>query len=756
MNVSIEYDASASINDLNESMISTESEVNPQDLDRSTKRVTQDTPQNNGTNPTYITNLEATMEHQATTATNTTSVQSPPTTVPGRVMLIDNQSPANPNDVETFALRLRQYSTGTRFRTAPTTPKVSQEHVYIGYFDVKVRVEKSDNPWEELIESTRDIFTQLWKADSSIKIFVYERALRFSDSSFISNATDFRKLTFANFDTYFFRGAPLPLGGSRTLNVLMTHTSPFDQIMKQIGPILMGMQCGIYRRTLQAEKTTTIGWAYMSTKHTNKLTLAEAITAKIQIPVGLQWRMITTGIAISELKEEQKVRAIHFEVEDCDVQYAKKILNDLYHHSKTDGFPLGMKLRFMPMYDNIPNTEGQNTLTTMVGFQQRYCKYIGEYISGDIINIDGTLPNGATIRQYLMSMRIEDDKRKRVFLGINKTWNNRGYVYSILPKHRDLASVTIQHLLTKLHFDFPHASEDGKVYPDIDKYFDTVAWERAQETTWDPNRNCAVATNMDNLQGTLDAMKGEDMFETFYELEDDKIVIKNDKDDDIDKEKLMLDTDGKSIATRTRSSRRPVTETNRGTPTSGSRVSFGDSVASPITVGTTAAGSALTMADVQSMVTSTVLPMIAREVAKEFSGMQGSLSTVVTQMQDNMTQFQQQQQQQLQQQQQQLQQFQQQQVQFQQQQQQWFQQQFDTQQPMQNNHEVHNMETITQEQQQLMYQQQQQHHQQQYPQQHSHPQQFQHHHHQQVHQQQPQTHHQFPAAHPMEGEQHPS
>jgi hypothetical protein len=102
----------------------------------------------------------------------------------------------------------------------------------------------------------------------------------------------------------------------------------------------------------------------MSTKHTNKLALAEAITEKIQIPVSLQWR----GVAISELTEEQKVRAIHFEVKDCDIQYAKKILNDLYHHSKTDGFPLGMKFRFMPMFANIPNTDGQNSLTTMVGF----------------------------------------------------------------------------------------------------------------------------------------------------------------------------------------------------------------------------------------------------------------------------------------------------------------------------------------------------------------------------------------------------
>jgi hypothetical protein len=459
--------------------------------------------------------------------------------------------------------------------------------------------------------------------------------------------------------------------------------------------------------------------------------------------------MITTGVAFSELKEEQKVRAIHFEVEDCDVQFAKKILNDLYHHSRTDGFPLGMKLRFMPMYANIPNTEGQNTLTTMIGFQERYCRYIGEYISGDILNVDGSLPNGLSIRQYLMNMRVDEDKRKRLFLGINKTWNNRGYVYSVLPKHRDLASVTIQHLLTKLHFEFHNATEDGKVYPDIDKFFDTVAWERAQETTWDPSKNCAVAINMDNLQGTLDAMKGDDFFETFYELEDDKIVTKPVADDGIDKEKLMLDTDGKSIATRTRSSRKSEGTSNRGTPT-GTRVSFGDSVASPITVGTTAAGSTLTMADVQSMVTTTVLPMIAQEVAKEVNQAQeriqerthGSLASFFTQMQNNMTTFQQTQQQQQQQ-------FQQQQQQIQYQQQQQFLQQF-AQQVTKNNQDVQTMEVITQEQQQLLYdQQQRQQHQQQHQQ--GVQQAYQHHHHQQQH---PSAQNQQFAAHSMEDEQH--
>jgi hypothetical protein len=190
---------------------------------------------------------------------------------------------------------------GIQRRSSPAIPQVSQPYTHIGYYDIKVRLERSENPWEELIDATKEIFIQLWKMDPSIKVYVYEWSERHSNQSFIANTADFRTINFFNFDKFFFRGAPLPLGGSRTVNVLMTHTMAFDHIMKQTGPILMGMQCGVNLRTLQAEKTTTIGWAYMSTKHTNKQSLAEAITQTIHIPVGLQWRVITTGFSGREV-----------------------------------------------------------------------------------------------------------------------------------------------------------------------------------------------------------------------------------------------------------------------------------------------------------------------------------------------------------------------------------------------------------------------------------------------------------------------
>jgi hypothetical protein len=751
--------------DLNESMISAASSINLQDLSGTTKPPTKTavtTPVlpmqttaiiNSTTQRTAPTNLITpnTNNNQTNPALNNSTQRHsnatnniPPMTTLTRTVLVDNVSPANPNDVETFAIRSRQVQRGTKFRSVPDTPTVSQPYTHIGYFDVKVKLEKSDDPWDELIGSTKEVFVQLWKMDPSIKIFVYERIARIHDASFIASAADFRKITFHNYEKYFFRGAPLPLGGSRTLNVLMTYTVDFNSIMRQIGPIMIGMKCGVFMRTVQAEKTTTIGWAYMSTKQTNKNSLAEAITQKIKIPIGLQWRVITTGMAGANIKEEDKVRALHFEVEDCDIQYAKRTLNDMYHHSQTEGFPLEMKFRFMPMFSSIPNTAGQDSFTTMMGFQKRFCRYIGEYLNGDIINVEGALPNGITIRQYLMNIRVDEDRRKRLFLGINKTWNNRGYVFSILPKNRDLASVTIQHLLTKLHFDFPAASEDGKVFPDIDRYFDAVAWERAQETTWDAQKNCAVAINMDNLQGTLDAMNGEDIFKTFYEQDEEKPSTRNTDEESTDKEKLMIDSDGKSIATRTRSSRRSDITTNQSTPGSGASVSFGDSVASPMTVeGLTTAGSVLTTADVhsivQSTVQSTVLPMMTDVVDKRFNNVQDNMNgmaLMLKQMQENQQSFQlqqqqHQQQQQLQQQQQQFQLQQQQLQQLQLQHQQQLQQQQHIQPQYQYDQDTHFCQDVQVMDTSLFYPDEQQQ------------------------QQQQLTHHEFLAAHSMEGEQQP-
>jgi hypothetical protein len=131
---------------------------------------------------------------------------------------------------------------------------------------------------------------------------------------------------------------PLSKSGPQTAKVLMSHTKEFNTIMETCGSLLKLEDKGVFKCTVQAEKTTVIGWGYMTTRQTNKDELATAITQTIGVPIGLQWRMITTGQAMDKIPEDQKVRALHFEVEDEDVDYAKRVLGDLYHHSRCFGF----------------------------------------------------------------------------------------------------------------------------------------------------------------------------------------------------------------------------------------------------------------------------------------------------------------------------------------------------------------------------------------------------------------------------------
>jgi hypothetical protein len=159
---------------------------------------------------------------------------------------------------------------------------------YVGYYDIKVQLNKSTNPWEEVIEAFREAMILLWSRDPTIKVFIFNASERRSNHSFIGKESDFEDLKKYDFLKYFHRGIPLNKGGPRTAKVLMTHARDFDSIMEFCGPLLQLENKGVYKCTVQAEKSTVIGWAYMSTRQTNKKDLAEAITHAIGIPIGLQ------------------------------------------------------------------------------------------------------------------------------------------------------------------------------------------------------------------------------------------------------------------------------------------------------------------------------------------------------------------------------------------------------------------------------------------------------------------------------------
>jgi len=92
--------------------------------------------------------------------------------------------------------------------------------------------------------------------------------------------------------------------------------------------------------------------------------LKEQISKLIQdIPVGLQWKMIITGIQ-GQVKEEDWIQTLHLYVNELDVKMAKPLLIALIESQpSTDHvFPLHIRMQLVPEIDLVLNLKGRKML----------------------------------------------------------------------------------------------------------------------------------------------------------------------------------------------------------------------------------------------------------------------------------------------------------------------------------------------------------------------------------------------------------
>jgi hypothetical protein len=175
----------------------------------------------------------------------------------------------------------------------------------------------------------------------------------------------------------------------RNAQILMSHAKPFDEICRNIN------------KSLQSEVSSVLGWAYMSMEKMDHSLLAEKLSELMGIPVGIQWRIISTGVPTKAIKKEDKVRAIHFEVEAKYLGCAKRALADIYDHKKLENFPLGIRMRFVPDIARVTESKDKVKLSMLIGLQSTFQDKIGTYTNSEVRNVNATLPDGRTIREYL-------------------------------------------------------------------------------------------------------------------------------------------------------------------------------------------------------------------------------------------------------------------------------------------------------------------------------------------------------------------
>ncbi len=115
----------------------------------------------------------------------------------------------------------------------------------------------------------------------------------------------------------------------------------------------------LWECAIQAEETTTCGWALYSTNQLDQETLATEISKQVGRPVMACWRIISSGLQgnklVSKRGQNDELRALHFECDVKDVLVVMPQLEKIYSLSGDGTYPLGFKLQLIPIINKVSN-----------------------------------------------------------------------------------------------------------------------------------------------------------------------------------------------------------------------------------------------------------------------------------------------------------------------------------------------------------------------------------------------------------------
>ena len=123
--------------------------------------------------------------------------------------------------------------------------------------------------------------------------------------------------------------------------------------MSNIGHWFKHKKARLYIRHLQAEQMHTVGWLLYSMSSMDTKILQKELEKELGFPIHARWQMINTGNN-KDMREEDKIRAIHLRVDESLQDEAVSILGELYS-SSAETFPLGHCMRLIPPVDRMMN-----------------------------------------------------------------------------------------------------------------------------------------------------------------------------------------------------------------------------------------------------------------------------------------------------------------------------------------------------------------------------------------------------------------
>jgi hypothetical protein len=384
-------------------------------------------------------------------------------------------------------------------------PKPARKHMF--RYDIKLDVApcEAKDSLAALSKVLVEVGTALRDADKKLVIYPWKEG---------STAPPLQKTkemptTLPDIARYFDRAFPRKAGGTTYVSVYLGHEKSFKKLHEEVSWWFSNHGFGWYLKALQCERSMCIGWLLYSTLDMDKEQLADEIRRTIGVKVGLRFRTISVN-SKQQLSKEQMVPAIHIEIDEGHHTRDKDKISKLYESKKTDGFPLGIKMRLCPQ---VQDATDPATSTKFDRVRIRQAAFLANVIktrSWDIgvLDFQDPLLNGRTLRSMIMDIRSTQDPEKRVFISVDKHFQGVGVCYSYTNHFAGEAPAWIRGLLSYVKSLYPIA-----VHGQLEKCFSTDAVRRAASSRWDPVKNCVVSAADTAINAICEDWDIDDEFE---------------------------------------------------------------------------------------------------------------------------------------------------------------------------------------------------------------------------------------------------
>lgn len=226
---------------------------------------------------------------------------------------------------------------------------IDQRPLIRSCFTICLGLQSSDDPEKELRDRLIAVFLRLQEADDSFSVLRWHMA----DTSTWTPITQPKCLPtrVGELRKYFVRATPRNNGGQIFSPVVLEYTKDFIVVMQEVGWWFQSNDASVFLNKIQCKKMMWIAWGLYSVQSIDLEVLRDALSDRTGFEFGLLWRPVDTGHN-STLTEEQKVRALHFEVSHHHRHLALDVLFKAYGN-RTD-FPLGIKMRIIATNDSCP------------------------------------------------------------------------------------------------------------------------------------------------------------------------------------------------------------------------------------------------------------------------------------------------------------------------------------------------------------------------------------------------------------------